>query len=189
MPLHLVLGPMKAQKTLDLAKWALPLQYENVSYGIFHPHQNVRDDDDCIHSRCGVDIPAIKIKSLFEIADLDVCPERIGIDEIHMFPPSDAEVVEQFLLEDRTVLAVGLNLDYRGKMFEIVHRLLELGPESVKYNRATCEICRDGNKAVYTQVYECGKAITSGYPSIIPEGTQDLIYKAVCRHCFERARS
>jgi thymidine kinase len=75
-----------------------------------------------------------------------------------------------------------LDLDYRGKMFEIVRGFLELGPKEVRYRRAVCELCKSP-EAVYTQVYNQGRAVTSGMPSVIPDNGV-YTYQAVCRHCF-----
>ena len=82
------------------------------------------------------------------------------------------------------IFVYGLDMDYRGEMFEIIKKLLQFGPSEVKYKRAICEICKKP-EAIFTQVFYLGAPVTKGMPSIIPEdGTYE--YKPVCRYCFKR---
>lgn len=186
MPLTLILGPMKSAKSLDLASLMLPLTHTDLAHGVFHSRRNVRDENE-IHSRAGVCLPAKKIVSLEEIYNLSPRPTFIGIDEIHMFAEKDAEIVAKLLLVDCSVYAAGLDLDYRGIMFPIIRQLLSLGPKEVRFKRAVCERCRKP-EAIFTQVYEGEKPILSGYPPAIPDdGTGRFTYEPVCRHCFQRS--
>lgn len=186
MPLTLILGPMKSAKSLDLASHMLPFTYTKLTYGVFNPRKNVRDGKN-IRSRAGIRLPAIKIKSLAEIYELDPRPEYIGIDEIHMFHENDAKVVANLLAENHTIYASGLDLDYQGVMFPIIQNLLSLGPREVRFKRAVCEYCRKPD-AIFTQVYEWGEPVLSGRPSVIPDDkTGRYTYKPVCRHCFKRS--
>ncbi|MBI5732094.1 MAG: thymidine kinase [Candidatus Magasanikbacteria bacterium] len=178
MDFTLILGPMKSGKTLELISRFSPLTYANLKAGLFQPFLNVRDKE--MESRSGAKIMAQKIKRLDEI--LKEYWEVVCIDEIHMFNSEEIEVVGDLLKQGVKVMISGLDMDYRGRLFPTVARLLEFGPQEIIYKRAVCEACRKPN-AVYTQIFKDGRAITSGVPSVIPEdGT--YLYRPVCRQCF-----
>ena len=178
MELKLILGPMKSGKSFELINFFAPLRYTNTPFGLFQSARNVRDAS--IQSRNGVNLDAIKIHSLRDILQKDYTV--VGIDEVHMFPESDVAVVAELLRRGTKVVISGLDTDYRGKLFEVVTKLLELGPNEVHYKRAACENCKKFD-AIYTQVYREAVPLTDGMPSVIPEdGT--FTYKPMCRDCF-----
>lgn len=182
MDLTLILGPMKSGKSFDLISYFAPLQYTDIPHVLYQSSRNVRDEH--ISSRNGVIIKAKKVDSLSEALEKNF--SVVGIDELHMFDPKDAAVVAELLNRGVKIVAAGLDLDYRGKMFDVVKGLLELGPKEVKYKRAVCELCRQPS-AVYSQVFSKGLPLTAGMPSVIPDdGT--FTYQPVCRHCFVSAK-
>ncbi|MFA5368804.1 MAG: thymidine kinase, partial [Candidatus Paceibacterota bacterium] len=133
-------------------------------------------------SKSGLSVKAEKIDTLDEI--LKKNESIVGIDEIHMFEEKEARAIASLLKKGIKVFVSGLDMDYRGKMFPIVQRLFELGPQKVNYKRAVCEICKEP-EAIYTQIYQNNIPITSGVPSVIPEdGT--YVYRPVCYHCFRQ---
>ena len=178
MDLTLILGPMKSGKSFDLISYFAPLKYTDIPHVLYQSARNVRDEHIC--SRNGIVLEAKKAGSLAEALDQNF--SVVGIDELHMFNPADVEVVAKLLDRGVKIIAAGLDIDYRGKMFDIVRGLLELGPKEVRYKRAVCELCRKPT-AVYSQVFNNGAPITFGMPSVIPDdGT--FTYKPVCRNCF-----
>lgn len=183
MDLTLILGPMKSGKSFDLISHFAPLKYTDIPFVLYQSARNVRDEH--ISSRNGVVIPAEKVSTLSEALDKNFAV--VGIDEIHMFDPKDVPVVAELLNRGVKVVAAGLDIDYQGKMFDIVKSLMELGPKEVKYKKAVCEICRQPN-AVYSQVFNKGVPLTGGMPPVIPDdGT--FTYQPVCRNCFVKISS
>ncbi len=183
MDLTLILGPMKSGKSFDLISYFAPLRYTDIPHVLYQSSRNVRDEH--ISSRNGVIIEAKKVDSLADALDKNYAV--VGIDELHMFNPSDVAVVGKLLDKGVRVVAAGLDLDYKGKMFDVVKGLLELGPKEVKYKRSVCELCRQPN-AVYSQVFNKGIPLTGGMPPVIPDdGT--FTYQPVCRACFVSADS
>ena len=182
MALTLILGPMKSGKSFDLISQFAPLKYANIPFRVYQSARNVRDKG--VHSRAGVSVNAEKIARL---SDMDMNLRMVGIDEIHMFLPSDVTAIRRLLDSDAHVVVAGLDMDYRGVMFEIVRRLLELGPDNVIYKRAVCDECKSLN-GTHTQVLHKNKVIMEGVPSVIPDdGT--YVYRAVCRSCFRKGAS
>jgi len=178
MDLTLILGPMKSGKSFDLISYFAPLKYTNIPYVLYQSSRNVRDEH--ISSRNGVIIEAKKVSSLADALDKNF--SVVGIDELHMFNPTDVAVVGELLNRGVKIIAAGLDTDYRGKMFDTVKGLFELGPKEVRYKRSVCEICRQPT-AVYSQVFSKGIPLTCGMPSVIPDdGT--FTYQPLCRSCF-----
>ena len=180
MELTLILGPMKSGKSFEMISNFMPLAYTDINFGIYQPKKNVREEN--LWSRNGISMQAQKIDTLFEI--LNEQEEIVGIDEIHMFAEKDAEVVKSLMDRGTKIFISGLDMDYQGKIFPIIKKLFELGPQKVNYKRAVCEICKKPN-AVYTQVYQSGIPITKGIPSVLPEDG-NYEYKPVCRQCFQK---
>lgn len=178
MELSLILGPMKSGKSFDLISYFAPLRFTKKKFALFQSDRNVRDGQ--IESRNGAFLAAQKISSFADVVGAGY--EIIGIDEIHMFAPEEAENIKKILLGGTRVIAAGLDLDYKGKMFEVVKKLFELAPGQVKYRRAVCEKCLE-HDAIYSQVYNKGVPITDGMPPVIPDdGT--YTYAPLCRSCF-----
>ena len=155
MDLTLILGPMKSGKSFDLISYFAPLKYTDIPHILYQSSRNVRDEH--ISSRNGVIIESKKVSSLAEALDKNFAV--VGIDELHMFDPSDVQVVAALLNKGVKVIGAGLDIDYQGKMFDIIRGLLELGPKEVRYKRSVCELCRQPN-AVYSQVFSKGVPLT-----------------------------
>jgi thymidine kinase len=178
MDLILIFGPMKSGKSLELIHHFAPLKYTDLSFALYQPSENTRDEN--IRSRDGVIIEAKKVDDLS--GALEKQYDIVGIDEVHMFDEKEAAVIEELLKRGTKVIVSGLYADYRGKMYDIVRRLFELGPKQVTFKRAVCEVCKKPD-AVYTQVLDKNGPILGGLPpSIVEDGT--YIYKPVCRQCF-----
>ncbi len=176
--LILILGPMKSGKSFELISFFSPLRYSKEKFSLYHSLKNIRDKK--ISSRTGLDIESQKIKSLSEInANLDI----IGIDEVHMFPPEEVKYIEDLLKKGKKFIISGLDLDYQGKLFETVKKLLELGPDRVIYKKAFCEICQEP-EASFTQIVDKnGRPVLEGLETVVPDdGT--FVYRSVCRKHF-----
>ena len=179
MKLILILGPMKSGQSLELISYFAPLKYSKTSFALFHPQKNVRDE--MVWSRNGLALEAKKIESLKDLAKETA--EVIGIDEIHMFDPAGIAVIDKMLKEGKKFVISGLDLDHQKRLMPIVHRLLELGPDEIRYKRAVCEKCQS-YEAVFTQIFQNGEPIPKTMPASIPDdGTYE--YVPVCRTCYK----
>jgi len=179
MNLTLILGPMKSGKSFDLISRFAHLKYAQIPFALFNSAKNVRDKN--VFSRNGnLELEAKKIKNFNEIESNNL--KIIGIDEIHMFEEKDALVINDFLKQGIDVVVCGLDTDYRGQMFPIIKKLLELAPKEVVYRRAVCEICKIP-EAVYTQILKDEKAFLDGLPAVVPEDGS-YVYRPLCRNCF-----
>ena len=177
MPLTLITGPMKSGKSLELIARVAPHEYAQRRILFIRSTHNTREHD--IRSRLGVNTQAVTVANLQEVGDdFDV----IGIDEINMFDPSDVSYIASWLKADKHVFVSGLDLDYRGRMPEVVLRLLELQPETHIRKVAVCDVCHEYT-AQFTQILDDAKPVLDGLPLITPEDNQHE-YQARCRNCF-----
>lgn len=180
MDLTVVLGPMKSGKSLELVSLLSPLQYSTLTHAIYQSSRHVRDGG--VTSRVGGVLPTIKVRTLASALDEPVV-DVIGVDEVHMFPRGDVAVIGELLGRGTRVVAAGLDLDHRGRLFDPITALFELGPAQVTYRRAVCDVCRDVT-ATHTQVLANGVPYLEDLASSVAlpdDGT--FTYEARCRMC------
>ncbi len=178
--LTVVLGPMKSGKSLELISLLSPLQYTRMTHRVYQSARHVRDTD--VISRSGGALRTTKVTDL-RAALLEPF-EVIGVDEIHMFSLGDIVVVKQLLARGTRVIAAGIDLDHRGELFAPVKALFELGPDTVIYRRAVCDICLEFT-ATHTQVLADGVPFTTQLnrsEALPDDGT--FTYESRCRSCF-----
>lgn len=170
---------MKSGKSLELLARMAPYEYTDKRIIYVQPRLNTRENK--IKSRSGLGADTIQVGSLSEVDEpFDV----IGIDEVNMLSEDDAQVVQSWLKQKKQVIACGLDLDYRGRMFPIVSRLLELKPEKFISKKAVCDVCKK-YRAFFTQILEDGEPLLDGLPIItIDDGRYE--FQARCRGCFVR---
>ncbi|MBD3208389.1 MAG: hypothetical protein GF370_02970 [Candidatus Nealsonbacteria bacterium] len=177
MPLCLILGPMKSGKSLALINHFQELKKKGEPFQLYQPALNVRDQEIC--SRAGLSMRAEKIDT---IRDVPISRRGvIGLDELHMFKKEDVASVKFLLSEGKSIIAAGLDKDYKGKLFLIIKGLLALEP-GVTYLTTKCELCgiRD---AAYSQIYRNGVPVVEGLPAVVPDDGR-FTYRPVCEKCF-----
>ncbi len=177
----LILGPMKSGKSLELISLLSPLEHSNVRHAVYQSARHGRDDS--VVSRVGGVLATRKVADLSSALDEPV--DVVGIDEVHMFGPDDVKVVAMLLERGTEVVAAGLDLDHRGRLFDPVVGLLELAPDRVVHRRAVCDVCR-GFSATHTQVLHHQHPYLADVTGALPDdGT--FTYEARCRGCFVAA--
>lgn len=97
----------------------------------------------------------------------------VGIDEAHFFDGKIVKTCQKLAHDGVRVVVAGLDLDYRGRPFEPMARLMALA-EYVTKNLAICMVC--GGPAGRTQRVVQGR-------KRIDVGHHDK-YEARCRRCF-----
>lgn len=177
----LITGPMKSGKSAEFLAQTQPFEHANKDVLFIHPDKNTREEG--IKSRLGIEVAAITVSSLKEVnQSFDV----IGVDEIHMLPEDDADMIEQWRRQEKHIVISGLDIDYRRQMFPIVRRLLELKPDKHIEMTAFCDVCHDDSRnAQFTQMLDLnGNLVLGGLDSItIDDGGVE--YQARCFDCYK----
>ena len=168
---------MKSGKSLELIARVAPYEFADKKVLYLQSSKDVRDEG--ITSRIGINTKAKRVASLKEIDNgFDV----IAVDEVHMFPESDAAQIGKWVIEGKDVFLTGLDLDYSATLQPMIARILELKPHNIIIKKAVCEVCHK-YKAQFTQILHNKKPVLGGLPSVVPEdGT--YIYEARCRACY-----
>lgn len=107
----------------------------------------------------------------------------ILVDEAQFLTEKQVDQLLQVVVKlNIPVIAYGLRLNFRmsGRGFEGSTRLLQVAHkiEEIK------TICDCGRKATLNTRWLNGKLVTTGPDILIDDGKSDIIYKALCPHCF-----
>jgi len=142
---------------------------------IFKPQIDRRYSDKEIVSHSGLGIRSELVETAQGVlARVEGRTEVVGIDEAQFLGEDILNVCGQLADMGKRVIVTGLDMDYLGRPFEPMPRLLAHAEEITKL-LAICVRC--GNPAVYTQ-----RLVAS--EELIVVGASGM-YEARCRRCFE----
>lgn len=193
MGLTVILGPMFAGKTTELIKEMKRLENAGYKTLLIKPKIDNRysSTDVITHTGFGIEckVSDTNFESLSEIInenDFDV----LGIDEFQFFEnnPRLIEFIKKLSIEKEVFLAA-LNLDFRGKPWEIVKEILPFATD-IRVLSAICtyeengKIC--GAPAFRTQRLIDGKPAKEEDPTIVVGGKE--LYAPRCLKHFELER-
>lgn len=184
--LEVICGPMYAGKSEELIRRLRRTSFANQSAIVFKPIIDNRYASEEVVSHNGTkiqaypiqyagDIPAYFREDLFG-KDYDV----VGIDEVQFFDSEITEIVEWLLMQNKRVIATGLDMDFRKLPFGSMPQLLSIAKFVVKL-RSVCQVC--GEDAMYTQRLFDGKPAPLWGETVIVGGAEQ--YEARCEECWE----
>ena len=175
--LVVIVGSMFSGKTTELIRRIKRYQFAGKKTVIYKPSIDVRYSVENVNSHDGLKYPARVIpndeRGISILAGEYKLYDVIGIDEIQFFPSSVVYLIDKISYE-KDVIAAGLNLDYRGKPWETVEKLLPYADQIITVS-AVCYIC--GAEATRT-------IRTSESKDRILIGGEEN-YKPVCRKHFK----
>lgn len=183
MSLHVITGPMRAGKTLDLIESVRRSRANRIKTLVFTHKLAARVHGKRLMSRTGAVVRATPVESAEDIiqAAKDAKPGSvIIIDEAHFFNLDDAERIVSSLARRFGLLVAGLDTDFRGESFPSVAYLIAAA-DSVTRLTATCARC--GAPATRTQRLINGEPAPWTSPVIMPGG--DDMYEPRCVACHE----
>ena len=171
--IEVISGSMFAGKTQELIRRLRLAALARRKVQVFKHKLDARYRKEDLVSHDQVRIPSTPVARSEQIlARVRPGTQVVGIDEAHFF---DARIVKACqALADRglRVIVAGLDLDYRGRPFESMARLMAIG-EYVTKNLAICMVC--GGPAGRSQRVSEGRRR-------IEVGREDK-YEARCRKC------
>lgn len=173
-------GPMACGKTLELVRHLQIFQQQNIPTVCLRPSSDTRTTQ--VQSRSGLLYEATMVDPNDSTLLKEIMQQHtiIGVDEIQLFSPSIVEILIQQLHQGKTILASGLDTDFRGEMFPTSQALMSVPETTINRLRAVCSVCRQYN-ATRTQRLRDGQPVSKQDPQVLIEGAiANITYEARC---------
>ncbi len=174
--IEVVAGSMFSGKTEELIRRMIRAKIAKQKTMIFKPKVDTRYSDDKIVSHDSKSIDSTPVAKAEDILYLAEKYEVIGIDEAQFFSDILVEVCNKLADKGIRVIVAGLDMDFAGKPFGPIPRLLAIA-EYVTKVHAICMRC--GNLAQYSH-----RLSDSDKQFLL--GEKDL-YEPLCRKCYNHA--
>lgn len=177
--IEIICGPMFSGKSEELIRRLVRVTIAKQRCQIFKPRIDDRYDRKQIVSHNSQKLAAIVVADSAELLErVDWKAAVIGIDEVQFFDDAIVDVCERLANSGKRVIVAGLDLDFLGKPFGPVPRMLAVS-EYVTKTLAVCMKC--GAPASRSQRL-------SGSLETVVVGGKDK-YEARCRHCWDPGES
>ena len=176
--IEVITGSMFSGKTEELLRRLKRAKFAKQKIEIFKPKIEVRYSEEEVVSHDENAILSTPVDSSANIILLANNVEVVGVDEAQFFDDGLVEVCNSLASSGIRVIVAGLDMDFRGKPFGPIPKLLSVA-EYVTKVHAICVRC--GNLAQYTHR-------TSGGDKLIQLGETDM-YEPLCRSCYNKANS
>ncbi len=174
--IEVVCGSMFSGKTEELIRRMKRAQIARQKVEIFKPKIDTRYSDSEVVSHDDNAIPSTPVDSsgniLLMVGDVDV----VGIDEAQFFDEGLVDVCNQLAGQGVRVIIAGLDMDFRGKPFGPIPRLMATA-EYVTKVHAICMRC--GDLAQHSHRL-------SASDKLVELGETD-VYEPLCRECYQKA--
>ena len=174
--IEIITGSMFSGKTEELIRRLRRARFAKQKVEIFKPRIEIRYSEEDVVSHDDNSIHSTPVDSAANIILLASEVEVVGIDEAQFFDDGLVDVCNQLAYSGVRVIIAGLDMDYRGKPFGPMPKLMSIA-EYVTKVHAICVRC--GNLAHYThRLSEDDKLIVLG---------ETDIYEPLCRVCYLKA--
>lgn len=179
---ELITGPMSCGKTEELLRRIRRSIIAKKKVKVFSPEIDTREGYDCIKSRNGLCLDAIKVKSSAQIMTfVRQEDDVVAIDELQFFDSNITKVISKLMSEGKRIIGSGLELDFKAEPFGPMPELMCIATKIDKLY-AVCMKCGCDN-ATRTQRLINGKPADKSSPLIMIGG--DEAYEARCIKCYE----
>ena len=179
---ELITGPMSCGKTEELLRRLRRATIAGKKIKVFSPLLDTRVLADCIESRAGSRMEAIKVRTAGEIFEyIRETDQIIAIDELQFFDSDIVGVIRTLIANGKKVIGAGLELDFKEEPFGYMPQLLCYADKIDKLS-AICMKC-GSEHGVRTQRLIDGEPADKNSPLIMIGG--DETYEARCLNCYE----
>ncbi len=176
--IEVIAGSMFSGKTEELIRRLKRARFAKQKIEIFKPRIEVRYSEEEVVSHDDNAIHSTPVDSAANIILLASDVEVVGIDEAQFFDDGLVDVCNQLAYSGVRVIVAGLDMDFRGKPFGPMPKLMSIA-EYVTKVHAICVRC--GTLAHYThRLSEDDKLIVLG---------ETDIYEPLCRVCYLKANA
>lgn len=174
--LEVICGSMFSGKTEELIRRIKRARFANLRIKTFKPAIDVRYSNSDVVSHDAHAINSLPVKEAKEILDLVGDAQVIGIDEVQFFDESIVDVCKQLADAGVRVICAGLDMDYLGKPFGPMPRLMAMA-EYVTKVHAICVMCGDLAQHSYRTIKNDNLVVLG----------ETNAYKPLCRACYNKA--
>lgn len=182
--LEVITGPMFAGKTTELLRRIALARLAGLNVAVFRPATDTRSPACMITARGGARVDAVPCASASDmLASVEATTSVVAIDEAQFFDEELESVVPRLLQLGQRVIVAGLDLDFAGRPFGPMPRLLALADRVDKLT-AVCMRCHAFG-ATRTQRLVDGAPASGNTPVIVVDaGEETVTYQARCRPCY-----
>lgn len=173
--IEVICGSMFSGKTEELIRRLKRAKIANLKVEIFKPAIDVRYDETMVVSHDANSIQSTPIDNSQTILLLANDVDIVGIDEAQFFDDEILHVCETLALQGTRVIVAGLDMDYLGRPFGQMPRLLAIADYITKLH-AICVRCGNIANISYRKTAEEGQVLL---------GEKD-IYEPRCRTCYHQ---
>lgn len=171
--LRVVCGPMFSGKTKTLIRVIQEYKDAGKKVFVFKPKLDDRYAEDEIVSHDKQSTQAYNVSESKEILDYFMNADVIAIDEIQFFDNQVIDVCQTIAQHGKTVIAAGLDLDYKAKPFGPMPEILAMADEIIKLN-STCCFCSAPARFSHRITEETETVVLGEKEKYVP----------LCRSCF-----
>lgn len=180
--LTVISGPMFSNKSGELLRLATVHRIAGRRVALFkHALDDRYQGETAISTHGGVSMPAEPVSTAAEVGLLASDADVVGIDEAQFFDPGLTTVVIRLMDAGVTVIAGGLDRDFRGEPFGPMPDLLAAADEVMKL-KAVCMKCRSLEGSMTQRLID-GRPAPRSSPLILVGAAES--YEARCRDCHE----
>jgi len=171
--IEVICGSMFSGKTEELIRRLKRAKIANLKVEIFKPAIDVRYDETAVVSHDANSIQSTPIDNSQTILLLANDVDIVGIDEAQFFDDEITTVCERLAVKGVRVIVAGLDMDYLGKPFGQMPKLLAIADFITKLH-AICMSCGNVANISHRKSSQEGQVLL---------GEKD-IYEPLCRKCY-----
>ena len=143
--IEVICGSMFSGKTEELIKRIEKLNNTNLNYKVFKPEIDKRSGQSKIQTHNNKSIDAINIKNAGEIINQSNDCDVIAIDEAQFFTEDIVDVCDTLANKGIRVIIAGLDMDYLGKRFGPMTKLMAIAEDVIKVHAVCTETGKPAN--------------------------------------------
>ena len=176
--IEVICGSMFSGKTEELLRRLKRAQFAKLNIAVFKPQVDKRYDTQKVVSHDENTIQAIAVESTKDILRLNNKAQVVAIDEAQFFDSELITVCSELANAGVRVIIAGLDMDFLGKPFGIMPKLLAIAEHITKVHAICIDCCAIANHSFRM----------TDDKNLIQIGEKEE-YKPLCRECFSRKMS
>lgn len=179
--LTIITGSMFSGKTEELIRLVRRAMHARKTVQVFKSSIDVRCDTTVVRTHDGLQFNALAVSDAAQLESLlQPGVDVVGIEEVQFLDEAVVALCQRLADQGISVIAAGLDQDFRGLPFSFMPKLLSLADNVMKLH-AICKKC--GGEASRTQRLIDGKPAGWDDPTILVGAAES--YEARCRRCHE----